>query len=568
MTGNLSGKALLGAVETALDANYQSHPLPHPNRTIATWYLLAVLEDNLRILFICSDNSKASLIDHLLDAYKYSARFALDRIRRECLDTSKVALPTKVVPRVYVQTGELIQAGTDYMSATRLCSAAHAKTLGLIEGPETIGVEFDADDQDMRYSTVELLGHMPPDFLDHTTRLYHWARNEEFRPEIIETIAQTTHISGGRVVYQFHGYPAIKLAESMEQYPFLVPDLWRFVWGGRYETTLLLNALSIRCMYHWCAVHFGASFHGLKGLGQESLLFVTTAQQLATELREMCSLELPVIRKFIGYLTLGQGVQAPDPALQPIVPLGEGRIAIPCLLFLSSNYERNLLTLQARRDAPIFDRLSGLFEEAMVSGLLPIAKKRWPDAKENVTVRDGQEFEEIDLLVPDLKCKTLLVCELRWMLQPGDPREVLNRKKVCREKVEQLERKMQWLSVRKPIALQSLGLNGEDAAEWQYAGVVSVDAFGGVLSPNAELPVLPNKVFKQGLEKASSLREFVLWSKSLRWLPKEGVHFGIVTQTTELPGFEKPLVTLGIEKLCSPMAYSAFVDRSLEQGSR
>jgi len=564
MTANLSGKTLLDAVEAALDAKYQSHPLPHPNRTIATWYLLAVLEDTLRMLFIGTDDSETSLIDHHLDAYKYSARFALDRIRRECLDTSKAALPTKVVPRVYVQTGELLQAGMDYMSATRLCSAAHAKTVGLIEGPETISAEFDADEHDIRYSTLELLGHMPLDFLGHTARLYHWARNEELRPEIIQTIAQTTRISGFTVQYRFHGYPAIKLAESMEQHPFLVPDGWQFPWGGRNETTLLLNALCIRCMYHWCAVHFGSSLHGLKGGGLESLLFVTTAQQLAIELREMCSIDLLVIRKFIEFLTLGHGVQAPDPALQPIVSLGEGRVAIPCLLFLSSNYERNLLTLQARIDPPSFDRLSGLFEEAMVSELLSLAKKRWSGAKENVTIRDGNEFEEIDLLIPALESKTLLVCELRWMLQPGDPREVHNRKKVCREKVEQLQRKMQWLSVRRVITLQSLGLSVEGAAEWQLAGIVCVDAFGGVLSPNAELPVLPKKIFKQGLEKASSLKAFVLWSKSLHWLPKEDEHFRIVTQTTDLPGFDKPLVTLGIDNLSSPISYSAFVDRSLE----
>jgi hypothetical protein len=282
----------------------------------------------------------------------------------------------------------------------------------------------------------------------------------------------------------------------------------------------------------------------------------------------MCSLDLPVIRKFIGYLTFGHGVQAPDPALQPIVSLGEGRIAIPCLLFLSSNYERNLLTLQARIDAPIFDRLSGLFEEAMVSGLLPLVKNRWPAAKGNVMVRDGNELEEIDLLVPEPETKTLLLCELRWMLQPGDPREVHNRKKVCREKVAQLERKMRWLSVRKSNALQLLGLSAENAAEWQLAGVVSVDAFGGVLSQNADIPVLPNNIFKRGLEKAFSLSGFVLWSKSLLWLPKEDEHFRIVPQSTDLPGFDKPLLTFGIEKLCSPMSYSAFVDRSLELGSR
>ncbi len=566
MTGYASGKALLSAVEAALDKSYNRHPLPHPNRAIATWYLLAVLEDNLRLFFVAADDSKTALIEHLLDAHKYSARFALDRIRRECQDTSKAALPTKIVPRLYIRTSELLQAGLDYMSATRLCSAAHAKTLGLVERAEDIQVEFDPADHDMRYSTLELLGHMPPDFVDHTARLYHWAHRDEFRPEIVNTIAQTTRISEGLVVYRYHTYPAIKLAKVMEQYPFLVPEGWRFVWGGRHETTLLLNALCIRCMYHWCAVHFGASFHRLKGGGQESLLLVTTAQQLATELREMCSLELPVIRRFIEYLTLGHGVQAPDPALQPIVAIGDGRIAIPCLLFLSSNYQRNLLTLQARIDPISFDKLSALFEQNMLSGLIPLVKTRWPNAKENLTIRDRKEFEEVDLLIPDPESKTLLVCELRWMLQPGDPREVQNRKKVCWEKVAQLERKVKWIGVRQSIALKSLGLNADDASEWSCAGVVSVDAFGGVLSTNTELPLLPNHIFKQGLQKASSLPEFVLWSQSLCWLPKEGEHFRVVTQTTSLPAFDKPLVFLGIEKLCSTLIYRAFVDRSLEQG--
>lgn len=409
---------------------------------------------------------------------------------------------------------------------------------------------------------------MPPDFLDHAARLYNWVRRDEFRPEIIDAIAQSTDIAGGRVTYQYHTYPAIKLSEELEQYPFLVPDGWRFVWGGRHETTLLLNALCIRCVYHWCAVHFGAIAHDLKGGGHESLLFVTTVQQLAVELRELTSLELPVIRQFIRCLTLGVGVQAPDPALQPIVPLGEGRIAVPCLLFLSSNFERNLLSLQSRVDPSTFNDLSGQFEQDMVSELLPLAVRRWSSAQANVTIRDGKEFEEIDLLIPEPESKTLLACELRWMLQPGDPREVQNRKKVCWEKISQLERKVNWLSGRKSIALQSLGLNVEDAHEWKCAGVVSIDAFGGVLSSNAELPLLPNSVFKQGLEKALSLREFVLWSQSLCWLPKEDEHFRVVTQTTKLPGFDKPLVTLGIEKLCSPQTYRAFVDRSLVQSSR
>lgn len=567
MTEYLSGKPLLAAVEAALDASYHGKALPHSNRTIATWYLLAVLEDNLRMIFVGVDDSKGALIDHLLDAYKYSARFALDRIRRECVDTSKAALPSRVLSRLYVQTGELLRAGNDYMSANRLCSAAHAGSLHLKERAEDICVEFDPTDHDVRYSTLELLGHMPPEFVDHTSRLRFWSLHPEFRPQIIDEIAQSTRIAAGRITYQYHPYPAIKLSEELEQYPFLVPDGWKFVWGGRQETTLLLNALCIRCVYHWCAVHFGAIAHGIKGGGHESLLLVTTVQQLALDLRELTSLELPVIRKFVGYLLFGVGTNTPDPALQPIVPLGEGRVAIPCLLFLSSNFERNLLSLQARVDPADFDKLSAKFECEMVADLLPLAGRRWPNAQANIVIRDGKEFEEIDLVIPEPESKTLLICELRWMLQPGDPREVRNRKKVCLEKIAQLQRKMKWLDDRKSIVLQSLGLSVVDANVWTFSGVVSIEAFGGTLSPSPELPLLPNMLFKQGLEKSSSLKGFVKWSQSLCWLPKEGEHFRVVTEKTELPGFDKPLVTLGIEKLCSRLTYGTFVDRSIEQGS-
>jgi hypothetical protein len=183
----------------------------------------------------------------------------------------------------------------------------------------------------------------------------------------VDAIAKSVLISDRKVVYGYHPYFAVVLASEMTQHTFLIPEGWRFPWGGRYETTLLINALCVRCMYHWIAVHFGASLKGLKGGGEASLLHVTTTTKLILDLREMCSLDESVIRKFVLYLTYGYAVQTPDPVLQPIISLGGGRIAIPCLLFLSSNYERNLLSLQARIESATFDEMSDLFEDAMIS---------------------------------------------------------------------------------------------------------------------------------------------------------------------------------------------------------
>jgi hypothetical protein len=317
-------------------------------------------------------------------------------------------------------------------------------------------------------------------------------------------------------------------------------------------------------MYHWIAVHFGASLNGLRGGGETSLLHVTTKARLIRDLQEICSLGESVIRSFVQYLTYGYAMKTPDPALQPIIALGNGLMGIPCLLFLSSNYERNLLSLQTRIDSTAFNTMSKLFEDGMVRDLLKEVSSRWPLSKGNVTIRVGGEFEEIDLLVADPTSRTLLACELRWMLGPGDPREVQHRKKVCREKVNQLSRKVKWLSSRTALALRVLGSTVLDTNGWRVEGIVAIQNFGGTVSTNPKFPVMTTRLFVQGVGEAQSLRHFAAWSQSLNWLPIEDRHFRIVPHEIHLSTLSKHLVVPGIEKLCSLPTYIKYVKQSLK----
>ncbi|MFM0114999.1 hypothetical protein [Paraburkholderia nemoris] len=551
------------AVERDLDANYHQLALPHPNRAIAIWYLLTVLEDSLRSLFALSDDSHRSIVEFQLDRQKYSARFALDRIRRECMDTTYAPVPARVIPKLYIKTAELLQAGVDFMAATQLCSSAHAGTVIFIESDHTIDIVFDEIHHDKRYAALELLGHIPVDVIDHSTKLYAWVRHDELRPRVVNAIARSVQIIGRKVTYKYEPHLAVGLSQEMMQQPSLVPEGWRFPWGGRRETILLVNALCVRCIYHWSAVHFGAGLNGLRGGGEASLLQVTTIPELMTELREMCSLDESTIRSFIRYLTYGHGMNNPDPALQPIIALGNGLMAIPCLMFLSSNYERNLLGLQARIDSSTFDTMSKLFESNMVHDLLLEIAPRWPFVKGNITVRANGNSEEIDLLVADLSSRTLLACELRWMLQPGDPREVQNRKKVCHQKVSQIARKAQWLQSQIQAGLDVLGVKVTGTDSWRVEGVVVIKTFGGTLSRDTRYPIITERIFIQGMQHATSLMHFANWSQSLCWLPKEEVHFRVVPQEMPLDTLGKHLVGLGMEKLCSQRTYTEFVKQSL-----
>lgn len=558
--------SLLAVVEKDLDASYYRLPLPHPNRAIATWYLLTVLEDLQRGLFVLSDDVQAATVELQLDRLKYSTRFALDRIRMECSDTSKVKLPSQVIPKIYLRTADLLHGGVDYMGASQLCSSAHAGTVLFQERDAVIEAVIDKRHHDKRYAALELLGHLPPGVVDHATLLYAWTRHDDIRPQVLGAIARSVRIVGRQVAYRYRPDLATALAAEMMQQPFLIPDDWRFSWGGRNETTLLINALCVRCVYHWVAVHFGASWHGLRGGGEASILLISSSEQLVHDIREMSSLPEVTIRGFIRHLTYGYEMKTPDPALQPLVSLGQGLIGVPCMLFLSSNHERNLLSLQARIESSAFNTMSKLFERDMVRDLLEEVKPHWALSMGNATVRVGGEFEEIDLLVADPSSRTLLVCELRWMLGPGDPREVQNRKKVCWEKVEQLQRKVQWLRPRAAIALENeFKICGASARDWQVHGIVVIKTFGGALSKRDEFPIMTARLFTLGIKKAVSLAQFASWSQSLCWLPQEGIHFQVLPREIELLVLGKRLISRGMEKLGTPWAYTDFVERTLKE---
>ena len=558
-----SSTSLLALIEADLDSRYHRQPLPHQNKKIATWYLLTVLEDNQRWLLVQADDSQAWNVEITLDRLKYSAKFALQRIQKVCIDASKAGLPGCIAPKFYLKAGGLLMAGVDFMAATQICAAAHSGSATFLERETTIEVALDELQQDKRYGALEFYGYLANSF-SHVGFLRTWVRSPELRPSILKDIARSTRILNRQVTYQYQVNFAIRLASELRQPSFLIPAGWKFPWGGRDQTTLLINALCVRCLYHFVAIHFGAEEHRRRGGGEASILLVISRDQLVNDIRQMSSLSDSVIRSFVQYLTFAYKMESPDPALQPLVPLGDGYLALPAMLFLSSNHERNLLSLQARIEPVEFNGMSQKFERDMIGALFRKIKPRWQLSKDNVTVRIDGKSEEIDLLIADPSSKTLLICELRWMLGPGEPREVQNRKKVCGEKVEQLRRKVEWIRHRIPTVLEKqFEMDGTCTGDWRAAGVVVINNFGGTVSRQAEFPIMRDDLFLLGMMEVTSLAQFASWSQSLTWLPQEDIHFQIHAREEEYMVCGKKLISKGLERLATRDAYEHFVRQTL-----
>lgn len=429
--------------EYAVDQAFASHRLPHPNGHVGAWYLLTVCEDSQRIL-LCMPGERLSewRVDFYNDRFKFSLRSCLARMYQESSDWSTLPLPQNIEPALYCRAQTLLFAGIDYSIASQICSSAHNKGVRIVEEGGAFQVELDDAVLDQSYAALEVMRQSSGEIvIPFSSLFWFWICEETRRPTVLWQISESTNLKKRHIRYHYHLSWAIELAQSMPQAPFLIPDEWVFPWGGRSETTLLLNAVSVRSLYHLVAIQFGAEKFKLKGGAEYDLCLVQSLDEWIADIQLMSSLDPKQIEIFIQHLTYGYKTRSPDQALQPFLPLGAKQLGLGPLSWLSSNVERNLLSLQTRIASKDFNDQSALFERRMTDSLLGPIQAKWPLVVINRTFTLSDGKEEFDILICDPESKTLVDLELRWMLPPADPREVQQKRTACWEKVDQAKRK-------------------------------------------------------------------------------------------------------------------------------
>src|SRR5262249_5975730 len=140
-------------------------------------------------------------------------------------------------------------------------------------------------------------------------------------------------------------------------------------------------------------------------------------------------IDRPKIHAILNDLSLGsRGVQTRDPALQPIIPLGNDDIVIAPSLWLSLSLERNLMVLLNRlpEERERYSRLVGQKEELMQSELIaaagPTGLRTWHG---RLPARD--DLPDVDLALIDDAKGIALLCELKWFIDPAEVREVVTK---------------------------------------------------------------------------------------------------------------------------------------------
>jgi hypothetical protein len=522
-------------VERAIDASLEALRLPAEEFFQALWHFLTVSEDIPRMMVL---RSSGSMTEHgesdetmrlscILDDHKYALRYILDLIDRRLPRARTLPKRIKTGEASYITAARSLAIARDYRTAVRLFTLYHSRegVCTIDESGDHLWFSFPAHSE--AYLTVEYSVGIEDATTNMMLALFAWLRFPDDAPALVKQIGDSVAaVNEDRLVYNFDRGAARELARILpnpKSWDF-VPPSWAFPWGNRAEVMSLWNSLLIRCAYHLLAINFGASRLQITGGGVDDLCLRIKQGELVQNIRRISEAPVDRIVRFVQGITYGRGTQTPDPALQPLMPCGGGELLVPCTQILSSSNGRNLLSLHARVDKESFNSQSAAFEQAMVEDVAALASGRFPLVRTQFNFRPTGE---IDLVIVDDRSATILIGELRWMIPPGDPREIVNRMKVCREKVIQVEKKVRGVKKDTLTFLRRLGWKGSRPASWEVVGFVITENFG-FRSSNADIPMLPLDVLRVGLTAGINAQQLHLWLKSERWLPRKGEHFHIV----------------------------------------
>lgn len=515
--------------ESLVDRHYASLPMPGSTWEDAAWCLLSVCDDMQRfgLLGVSLKPSEdferigQAVAFQLLDDSKYALRHALALAQN--LPAGRHVWHRVLDEEQHAVAGYTLRQAKDYAQVCRYFAGCHERAFSFscVDGRR---LEVFPRNEELRYAILEtLLSVFSKPRTSFLSFFFNWAIRGVVPAAIREAVAGCRS-KVGRVAYRTRIDAIREYAALASRDEALIPDKWHFPWGGSAkETVRILDALHAMALFHACVVH-GAQFGTVTDHGASALCITLGQRSLCRHLTAVTGLNGQLVDELLRALSYGERLTFPDPALQPLVRFSGGAVVVAPLTLMGGDLQRNILSLHARYDRSSFDEQSWLFERQMTAALAAVLDRTPFAYLLNITLALGVHREEVDVVLIDDQHHVILLMELRWMLSPGDPREVSNRLSGSEQKVRQLERKLLRVRENKGDALKSVARDHSQG--WAFAGILIIDGYAGfVPDEHALIHVIPLEVAKLSLGRFKSLPDWIAWLGTKAWIPAAGRDF-------------------------------------------
>lgn len=539
-------KSAVRALEGKIDAAFEATVCPGEDVYTARWQMCQYVEartiyDIIKMLSLTQDRRELGGFFERLDVTKYALQHALQLIDKKL----SVKVDVRVRPGNFDRqaASELFRRGIEYADVYKIFPPVHKGVETIVWDGAAGAFEILVGLRTLQYWALENLLHIDADEFNPIIELLlifsgpdGALENDEATirwSPLIHDIVSRVSLKRGRLQYQLIRNFALELVESF--LALSTPPLldWEFPWCTMAEAKTYFAALHAICVYHLTSIHFGAKRLRVPTLGEQQRVYLTTAADLNSEIARLCPLTPAKIAKLTEVLTFGHETTTPDPALQPFIPVGADKLALPGTFILSNKWHRNLLSLHNRVAKDDFDGKTHVCEHKMIAELSPAIPGCWRSTSQ-IHLPTQPDKEEIDLILIDETTRCLLLVELKWTLQPGDIGQILRREEALQDKVDQVYRKLIRTRETLDACLCRLKCAGEG---WTVEAMVVVEGFRGIPSPMFDtVPVVPAAVLVAALDHFTDLRRFHATFCTDDWLPREGADIDRVPHAQTLFG--------------------------------
>ena len=504
-------------IENEIDEAFGKSELLKLGYSQAVWTLLSVVEDHhfkIRVYNPLDDNGQSIYVDGLINALTYPLQ-----ICHKNASVTNNKFSRGLVDKHYSQSNEWIDRAEDYTHFCSIFPLYHNEEIDIqVSGDTLITTDWSAYDLSyevydrfvaMRHSESEVCSDpntiAPLIFLNTTVKGDSFTLN--FTPTLVKQLSD--HL------------------EHMYNTRFSLPESWKFKHFSIGEFKLVFTAIQ-SMVYGWFIARQIGCQKGISALGYKSALWTPGKAELISRLSRYTGLDKEKVTIIVGYLTFGDaGIRNPDVAIQPIIDLKNGELALSSLVWLNVNCERNLCVLlnQINEEKKIYSKLVNEKEEKLRDEIV---------SKLDVL---GYDFKygqigntDVDLAVIDRKNKKCLTIELKWFIEPAEIREVIQRSKEVKKGVLQAN-KVQDAWKRKDRRLVEQLLDIDESYEL-LAVVAPVNSIGNLSAQDGVTPVIKTWHLISEILDKKDLGIVIEWLMSRNYLPKKDVDYKI--KSTEI----------------------------------
>jgi hypothetical protein len=502
----------LRAVEQTFDNAYRSNPLLGAQRTTATWTLLSVFEDMIALPLLGPNSANVQTSSHrenlLINGLKHALRWV-----RECPTDGR--LQSRYNDDRYGHASDLLMLGSRYDTIVTIFTYANRGYCNLTLDGDCVVPAPLIDAEDACYYAYNR-------FLQ--------ADSEPWSPPSTDLLRLLDEIAESVIVLD-HGFrvpitPRLIAKVTQEQRPaidrrFQLPGDWcttRYSFADFQSVYSAFSAIA--------AVHLNARLiavqRGAESLGFDGAVIIYNVNELHSRIRRYTRLGGDTISAVVEDLTYGsRGVSSPDPALQPLVPVGNDTLLISPSLILCSSPERNhcvlLNSIPAERKvyAALVDRKEAITRKRIVAATA---------GKGYRSYHGMAAGHQIDLALIDDRSEAVLILELKWFIGPDEVGEILARNEELRAGVCQVKTRLSAFGDG-TVAIQTrLGV----ASSFKFSGaVVSQNWIGSWAVQDKAVPIVSLCHFEKALVEFDTLTAVSDWLTSRTYLPVENIHFSI-----------------------------------------